>query len=88
MHSEFLAYSQDDRDKAIWQYVREQRTCTCGTRPEEWDPEQGGHRHAYFPQITTCPGCVGIERTQQAPEMQGDQARGKRISLARNPDLE
>lgn len=88
MHSEFLAYSAADRDGAIWQYVRDRNTCQCGTRPEEWDPEQGGSRAAYFPEIVLCQGCVGIERTQEQIRGQYEGQRGLRASLKRNPDAE
>lgn len=54
-HSEFLAWSKDDRDKAIWQCVREQARCRgCGTRPDEWSD---GDRHAYVPMVDRCRGC-------------------------------
>lgn len=87
MHSEFLAYSAADRDGAIWQYIRERQTCQgCGTRPDEWDPDKGGHRAAYFPQITVCQGCIGIERLQE--KIREEEGRGMRVGLRRNPDAE
>lgn len=86
MHSEFLAYGQDDRDKAIWQYIRERQTCShCGTRPDEWDPDKGGSRNAYVGTIHRCQGCVVIERTEEAPQFQGINARGLRAGLIK-PD--
>lgn len=86
-HSEFLERSTADRDKALWWHARQRKTCQgCGTRGEEWDPEQGGHRRAYISTITTCEGCVVIERTQDAPQMKD--GRGKRAGLIRNPDLQ
>ena len=84
-HSEFLAWPVDDRDKAIWLFLRERETCRyCGTRPDEWDPDTGGHRQAYVGRIVTCPGCVVRERTEEAPDIQG---RGKTVELYRNPIL-
>jgi hypothetical protein len=60
-HSAFLRWSDDDRDKAIWTYVRAKQTCQqCGTRPDEWDPEQGGHRRAYLAQVKQCRGCQAV----------------------------
>lgn len=57
-HSQFLSWSEDDRDKAIWMFIRERQTCQqCGTRPEEWDPAQGGDRDAYHAVVTVCRGC-------------------------------
>lgn len=61
-HSAFLAWSKDDRDKAIWQYVRERQRCRgCGTRPAEWSAEQGGDRNAYVAAVDRCPGCEVLE---------------------------
>lgn len=60
-HSEFLSWSADDRDKAIWVWLRERQTCSsCGTRPDEWDPEQGGHRRAYLAETVICRGCQAV----------------------------
>lgn len=57
-HSQFLSWSEPDRDKAIWHYIRERSRCSeCGTRPEEWDETQGGHRHAWQPALRRCRGC-------------------------------
>ena len=57
-HSEFLAWTQLDRDKAIWWHVRDRATCqSCGTRDEEWDEEVGGDRFAYAPAVGHCRGC-------------------------------
>ena len=57
-HSAFLAWPDDDRDKAIWAHVQARQTCPqCGTRPDEWDPEQGGHRRAYHAHVEVCRGC-------------------------------
>ena len=82
-HSEFLARSQSDRDKAIWDYQRWRSACPdCGTRPDEWDPDKGGHRRAYRAVITDCEGCIVIERAQAVSEMQ--QGRGKKVALLRN----
>lgn len=65
-HSDFLARSQDDRDKAIWAHVRKQQACPhCGTRPEEWDPDKGGHRRAYLAEVQVCRGCQAIAERQK-----------------------
>lgn len=57
-HSEFLTWSQSDRDKAIWWQIRQAETCrNCGTRPEEWDPDRGGDYYAYEPVVDVCRGC-------------------------------
>ena len=65
-HSEFLAKSASDRDKAIWWHLRKVKTCPgCSTRPEEWDEELGGHRRAYRAEILQCEGCLRIFRAQE-----------------------
>lgn len=66
-HSEFLGWSPDDRDKAIWTWLRDRQTCAqCGTRPDEWDPDRGGHRRAYLAQIDVCRGCQAIDQRSKA----------------------
>jgi hypothetical protein len=82
-HSEFLSWSRDDRDKAVWWEIRQGETCgNCGTRPAEWDPEQGGDRVAYLAKLTTCRGCQQIEARRAAiPE--GHNALGQHIVLVR-----
>lgn len=64
-HSEFLAWSSADRDKAIWWQIRKAQTCAgCGTRAEEWDPAAGGHRRAYGVEERVCAGCEVLQRAQ------------------------
>lgn len=65
-HSAFLTWPKRDRDLALWQHIREQQTCTgCGTRPDEWDPAQGGSRTAYLSAVSSCPGCERIAERQK-----------------------
>jgi hypothetical protein len=57
-HSEFLAWRRSDRDKALWWVIHERQRCqSCGTRPEEWNPKQGGDLHAYTAEAVHCRGC-------------------------------
>ncbi|MFI2663739.1 hypothetical protein [Micromonospora carbonacea] len=65
-HSTFLGWSHDDRSKAIWQYVREKQRCRgCGTRPDEWQTDHGGHQHAYRPVVDRCRGCELLETERE-----------------------
>lgn len=82
-HSAFLTWSQDDRDKAIWTYLRERQTCPdCGTRPEEWDPDKGGDRAAYRAVVRTCRGCQ--ERQSRLDTLaDGQRGRGMYVALQR-----
>ena len=77
--------SQDDRDKAIWQYLREKQTCPhCGTRPEEWDPDAGGRRDAYVAALTECEGCVVRLRGERDHQTELQEFYGARVVLVRN----
>jgi len=82
-HSTFLAWSKDDRDKAIWQYVRElQRCASCGTRPDEWHESKGGRRDAYEAVLYVCPGCE--QREIKAANLEGKTLpKGHSIRLIR-----
>ncbi|GAA4221553.1 hypothetical protein GCM10023075_10550 [Streptosporangium album] len=81
-HSEFLAWSDEDRDKAIWQHIRVRQACgSCGTRPQEWDETRGGDRNAYVAEPERCRGCELKEAAQDS--LTGDEGRGVRIVLTR-----
>jgi hypothetical protein len=42
--------------------VRKRQTCPgCGTRPDEWDPQEGGGLDAYTAEAHLCHGCRVIE---------------------------
>lgn len=61
-HSVFLGWPKDDRDKAIWQHVRERERCgSCGTRRAEWLESAGGRRDAYEAVLDRCPGCERVD---------------------------
>jgi hypothetical protein len=72
--SVFKAWAGEDRDAALWWLIHDRLTCEqCGTRPDEWDPEQGGSRDAYRWKVDDqCPGCavlaVGQRRVDMAKE--------------------
>lgn len=86
-HSEFLMLSQDDRDKAIWQFLRDRQACPhCGTRGEEWvDPVTGRPREAYVAEFDECPGCVVKQRKEADPVMQ--EFPGLRVVLVRDQEV-
>lgn len=82
-HSEFLRWSSDDRDKAIWQYIRERQACqACGTRRDEWDETRGGHRYAYAAEKTRCRGCELIEAARAT--VTDEDGKGVHVSLVPN----
>ncbi|WP_062441252.1 hypothetical protein [Herbidospora daliensis] len=83
-HSEFLKWSQDDRDKAIWQMVRSRQRCSgCGTRADEWDPDKGGRTDAYYAEITQCRGCAQIGALSKGLT---DESYGARVALIPHDD--
>jgi hypothetical protein len=68
-YEDFLRWSRFSRDAAITWRMRERATCQgCGTRPEEWDPEQGGHPSAYAPAHHRCPGCAALQAAREVDE--------------------
>jgi hypothetical protein len=88
-HSEFLALTQDDRDKAIWQYLRERNECPhCGTRAEEWDDDTGQRRQAYVPELIECEGCVVKQRGEKEFEVELREFPGTHVGLTRNEEAQ
>jgi hypothetical protein len=86
-HSQFLNWSRDDRDKALWYQIRQGETCRgCGTHPDEWDENKGGHRRAYLAEILVCPGCEVRQREEH--ELQNGErwkkVRGAYVVMRRN----
>ncbi len=52
----------------------------CRTRLDEWNPSEGGHRHAYVTDTLRCPGCELIaQERDQVPE--GRAGYGIKITL-------
>lgn len=79
-------WTQPDRDKAIWHARYKAERCSgCGTHPDEWDPEKGGHRQAYQAVESRCPGCAAIEQLQETTESRpkNERFKGVRIVLKR-----
>jgi hypothetical protein len=72
-HSQFLAWDKDDRDKAIWEWVRTRQKCSsCGTRREEWLESEGGRRDAYHAVMDRCPGCEQVEYLRESADSKKD----------------
>lgn len=81
-HSGFLAWSKDDRDKALWEYVRSRERCPgCHTRREEWLESEGGHRKAYAAELDRCPGCEALEYKRE--EITEKSGKGVHVRLVR-----
>lgn len=80
-----LLWTEDDRDKAAAYAELLRQTCNgCGTRAEEWNPEQGGDRRAYIAEVRVCPGCEVRERGEadlNDPARKG--LRGKQLIMRR-----
>lgn len=82
-HDKFLGWPKTTRDKHLAWFLRHRVTCpSCGTRPEEWDPNRGGSRDAYRADFHECPGCVERQRAEDSPELK--EQRGLSIVLIKN----
>lgn len=58
-HSLFLAWPEDDQDKAMaWQRLQAAECSGCGTRADEWEADP----LAYLGDIVSCPGCVALDQ--------------------------
>jgi hypothetical protein len=87
-HSEFLDWLASDRDKAIWQFLRERQTCPhCGTRDEEWLDDTGKRKQAYIAHLIECEGCVVKARGERDYEVELREFRGTRVGLIRNEEV-
>lgn len=65
-HSEFLAWDPVDRVKALaFTIIKAEHCVMCGTSAWEWDPKQGGNRHAYEAVEVFCPGCYAKASMRQ-----------------------
>ncbi|WP_256789808.1 hypothetical protein [Frankia sp. AvcI1] len=87
-HSRFLAWPDVDQDKAV-AYARFRAECCpqCGTRDAEWDPAEGGDRHAYAAAVHICPGCQ--TRGDLEHELQdGDEQSGRYVVLIPRAEAE
>ena len=74
-HSQFLAWPEDDRDKAL-AYNREMASVCkgCGTRQSEWAADAD----AYIGDFFTCDGCARMEGER---DNVGEGAKGVHIRL-------
>ncbi len=82
----FLAWSASDRDKAIWQHLRQRQECPgCQTRPAEWDPAQGGRLDAYKASPRRCRGCAAIQELSESPALAD--APGSYVALIPNTEV-
>jgi hypothetical protein len=79
-HSVFLGWDASDRDKALTWQRRDHATCKrCGTRHEEWDPDDGGRENAYVAVPVQCPGCA--ERGRVESKVTEDAGPGVQVQL-------
>lgn len=86
-HSEFLAWSADDQDKALaFLSDRSERCQDCGTKPAEWDPAQGGSRTAYVAEPIRCLGCETRAQAHRDLQHDADQNLGVHIILVPNEE--
>lgn len=83
---EFLGWAKVSRDAAIVWQLRQQQTCkSCGTHPDAWDPERGGHEFAYRAEPRACRGCETVADAQKQIPKEHLEA-GAHIALVHNPE--
>ena len=91
-HSHFLGgpleWTQTDRDKALWYQRRKAETCpSCGTHPDDWDPDKGGHPNAWIPADHHCKGCQRLEMAREQQTKRAEKGekplKGTTITLRR-----
>lgn len=88
-HSQYLggppAWTPLDRAKAEALADFEAALCQmCGTNPDWFDPEKGGHRYAMIAESWRCPGCeLEAQLREQIPHAE----KGVHVRLIPNPDV-
>ena len=80
--SRFLRWPQRDQDDAMAWALHERTRCpSCGTRPEDWDPEQGGRDDAYRAELHKCWGCDAKASAEK--KIREDMGPGVFVTLVR-----
>jgi hypothetical protein len=73
-----MRWTEVDRAKAIaFTLEKAERCVMCGTAEWEWDPERGGHKHAYEAVTKFCMGCY----MKAVLSRDDDQSDGQTIEL-------
>lgn len=85
---DFVGWPKVSRDAAIlWSQHQAQLCQGCGTHPDDWDLDKGGHRHAYVATVRRCPGCAALaQRTERERKGKGQERQlepGVHVSLRR-----
>lgn len=78
----FVAWSADDREKALGFTKRQRETCSgCGTHPDEWQADAD----AYVGWLERCPGCERLEQEENnIPEAKRSSRSIKRFLVPRS----
>lgn len=59
--TKFHTWDQASRDAALlWQKLQNETCNQCGTHPDDWDPDKGGHIHAWVATKHPCKGCARV----------------------------
>ena len=72
----------------MWHELHKQQTCpSCGTHPDDWDPDKGGHPNAWVPADHHCKGCQRLEMAREQADKRAEKGekplRGTTITLRR-----
>lgn len=89
---DFLARSQASRDAALlWQQDRNETCSGCGTHPDDWDPDRGGHERAFVATVIDCQGCraIAVRQERLTKEVEkGKYSPAARVGLRRQVERE
>lgn len=81
--STFLEWDELDQDAAlVWQAHEARRCPSCGTHPDDWNPEAGGRRDAYTAEAVVCPGCRALD-SARSHEHNAKPPHGAHLMLTR-----
>lgn len=82
----FLSWAKTDQDAALAWSEHEARRCrSCGTHPDDYDPDAGGRRHAWHPAVDVCEGCAALARGQESLGEHIERQHGARLILTSTP---
>jgi hypothetical protein len=85
--SRFLGWRQDDQDAALLWVIRTRQRCgECGTHPDDWDPEVGGHGRAHVAHEYTCRGCAALDNRRPGYEKRRDKGDSPGLRLGLRPN--
>lgn len=78
----FHTWDQASRDAALlWQKLQNETCSQCGTHPDDWDEDAGGHPRAWVATVHSCKGCAVTDSGQK--RLEEKLGPGDRVGLKR-----